>query len=614
MNEARLRIVDEQLHRGWCSYLDIALAINNAILALSEKELNNYGLNPFRKDDQVKGGRYKSIPSFNKQLLDKYRTFIGQDFMDIPQIWSLANEGRILARNGKKSSKEDLEYRTKIRNLLIEEKVDRQYGRQSAKSSVDNADRLNSQGEIDLKKVKFYRYKDRNYSLFTSGDYKKYNELKTKQKVRDKLADATETAVSGIDIKNVLYESDVILELAASDKIKQRIRLQNELNEYEDDVKAIIGNFQSSIAKIGKEKQTGWIRKTINYYKNILELAKSPLSNIDKRQLANHIHDFALFLASENQYQFLEERFEEVINIYQKLVFIQKHAIEDYISGENFFVEEDFNPEEAKAQLRRDKELVAEALLNFARVQLDNHKEGLAESILNKALNILDSECKVRANLLHLRAVVYSVSLKMDLAAHDINQAFECALSLGMEEPELLEIMVSRAELLRAGGEIQEAIRVYDDVISLCRQDKTFHEILASALMSKAMMHITPEDMEIAASLISEALAIFRYLYTQQPDRILPNLLSAKYIQMIIFSQRGDIKNAVKTGNSIINSFFKANRTLKTLCVQEVVQTLLYMKNLYQSLGQRDNESTIDAKIAEIKKRYQDIINPLLLQ
>ncbi len=53
--------------------------------------------------------------------------------------------------------------------------------------------------------------------------------------------------------------------------------------------------------------------KKINFYKNILELAKSPLSNIDKQQVTNHIHDFVLFLASENQYQMLGDRFEETI-------------------------------------------------------------------------------------------------------------------------------------------------------------------------------------------------------------------------------------------------------------------------------------------------------------
>ena len=609
MNERRLRIVDKYLHKGWCSYLDIAMAICEAIDNYEGNPLEQFGIEKFVPGED----KYYASCSYNKQMIEKLRSSIGQDFMDIPEIWALANEGRLLSRDGKKSSDEDKKYRTKIRNLLIEEKVDRQYDCRSTKSSYNDDARRNSEGEIDLNRVKFYRYKDRNYSLFTSGDFKKYQEIKRKQKVRNKLASATETAVSEIDIKDVLYESDVILEPAVSEKIKQRIRLQNELKEYEDDVKTIIKSLQSSISEIGEEKRRGWIRKTINYYKNILELAKSPLSNIDKREMANHIHEFALFLASENQYQFIGNRFEEIINIYQKLVLIQKHSIDDYLSGEDFFIEDAFNPKDALIQLQRDKDLVAEALFHFARVQFDSHKVDYAESILSKALNMASAESVIRAKLLQLRAIIYSVSFKMDLAADDIEEAYKCALSSGMEDTGLSEIMVSHAELLRAKGEILEAIRVYNEVISICRCSKTNDEMLASVLMSKAMVVLPHDNME-AGTAITEALSIFSNLYAKEPDKIFPSLLSAKYIKMLVYSQVGDIPNAIEMGENIVRTFFKANDILKTLCVQEIVQTLLFMKELYQALGQKENEVIIEAKFVEIKELYHDIINPLMLE
>ena len=615
MNEARLRIVDKYLHKGWCSYLDIALAINDAIVSYKGDSLEQFGLMKFEPGKRS----YNSSCSFNKQLVDELRSSIGQDFMDIPEIWALANEGRLLSRDGKKSSQDDQEYRSNIRNNLIEEEVRQQYTTGYKRSQVDKNTtskdpRKNRDGEIDIKKVKFYRYKDRNYSLFASGDFKKYQAIKTKLKVKSKLASATETAVSEVDVKNVLYESDVILEPAVSEKVKQRIRLQNELKEYEDEVKAIIKNLQSSITTIGEDKRRGWIKKTINFYKNILELAKSPLSNIDKRQVANHIHDFALFLASENQYQLLGDRFEEAISIYQKLVLIQKHSIDDYLSGEELFAVEGFEPENARQQMQRDKELVAEALLHFARVQFDSHNADYAESILSKALNMASAESEIRAKLLQLRAIIYSVSFKMDLAADDVEEAYKCALSSGMEETDLSEIMVSRAELLRAKGETQEAIKVYDEVISICQRYETNEEMLASALMSKAMLHLSPDSIEVADTSITEALSIFSNLYAKEPDKILPSLMSAKYIKMLIATQSGDIPNAIETGESVIDSFYSANDILKTLCVQEVVQTLLYLKELYQALGQKENESFIDAKFAEIKEQFKDIINPLLLQ
>lgn len=614
MNEARLRIVDKYLHKGWCSYLDIALAINDAIVSYNGDSFKQFGLMKFEPGKRS----YNSSCSFNKQLVDELRSSIGQDFMDIPEIWALANEGRLLSRDGKKSSQDDQEYRNNVRNNLIEEEFRPQYTTGSKRSQADNDTtsqdpRKNSDGEIDIKRVKFYRYKDRDYSLFASGDFKKYQTIKLKFKVKSKLASATETAVAEVDVKNVLYESDVILEPAVSEKVKQRIRIQNELKEYEDEVKTIIENLQSSITTIGEDKRRGWIKKTINFYKNILELAKSPLSNIDKRQVANHIHDFALFLASENQYQLLGDSFEEAISIYEKLVLIQKHSTDDYLSGEELFSEEGFEPENARQQMQRDKELVAEALLHLARVQFDSHNVDYAESILSKALNMASAESAIRAKLLQLRAIIYSVSFKIDLAADDIEEAYKCALSSGMEETELSEIMVSRAELLRAKGETQEAIKVYDEVISICQRYETNEEMLASALMSKSMLLLSPDSMEAANAAITEALSIFNNLYAKEPDKILPSLMSAKYINMLVVSQSGDIPNAIEIGESVIDSFYKANDTMKTLCVQEVVQTLLYLKELYKALDQKEKELALDDKFAEIKEQHKHAINPLLL-
>lgn len=79
---------------------------------------------------------------------------------------------------------------------------------------------------------------------------------------------------------------------------------------------------------------------------------------------------------------------------------------------------------------------------------------------------------------------------------------------------------------------------------------------------------------------------------------------------MLIASQKGDIPNAIETGESVIDSFYNANDILKTLCVQEVVQTLLYLKDLYQALGQNYRKLAIDMKFAEIKEQYKEVINP----
>ena len=91
MNEARLRIVDKYLHKGWCSYLDIALAINDAIVSYKGDSLEQFGLMKFEPGKRS----YNSSCSFNKQLVDELRSSIGQDFMDIPEIWALPNEAEM---------------------------------------------------------------------------------------------------------------------------------------------------------------------------------------------------------------------------------------------------------------------------------------------------------------------------------------------------------------------------------------------------------------------------------------------------------------------------------------------------------------------------------------
>lgn len=607
MNEARLKIIDKYLHDGWCSYLDIAKIINDAI---QDNDINPYGIKKFRPS---KGSCHDS---YNKQLIEWFRGSIGQDFMDIPEIWALVHENRMLIRDGRKSTKEDQEYRSLIRSRLIEEELRPQYGFTSNRIRENNIDdpRKNSEGKIDIKKVKFYRYKDRNYSLFISGDYKIYQEKRLKLKLKSRLADATDAVVSKKDVKSVLYESDVILEPVVSDKIKQRIRLQNELKEYEDEVKFIIKNLQTSITSINEEKRRGWIKKTINFYKNILELAKSPLSNIDKRQVANYLHNFALFLASENLYQMLGNRFEEVIRIYHKLVLIQKHNLDDYLSGAELFADEKFDLDEARSQMQNDKRLVAEALFHFARVQFDSHNTDYAKTILEKALDIASDKSTIRAKLLHLRAIIDSVTCNFDSASKDIEEAYKCAVSSDMEETELSEIMMSRAELLRAKGDWQKAIKEYDDVISIYRRDETSRESLASALMSKSMLHLSPGNLEMANTAISEALDIFTNLYAKDPDRILPSLMSARYIQMLIASKNGDIANASEIGERIIGIFDKANETLKTLCIHEVIQTLILLKELYTVSGKGKSIMVIEAKFSEIKNQHKYIIDPLLFQ
>lgn len=582
MNEARLKILDKMLHKGWCSYLDIAKALYHAMGGFTSEK---YGIT---KDIEEKSRGW----SFNKYLIDCYHNHIGHDLFDITEIWILAHEDRLLS----KGNKDDQAYRSIIRNKLIIEEKRPQY-----KTPVTDPEAKTEKGEVDLKRVKFYRYRDPNYSLFDSGDFKIFDDKIKKKRAKSSFAKATKKNISDEAVNSVRFEPDTPLDEEVSLQIKQSIILQEELEEFEQQSKDIINRLSSKIERSAKEKDERWISQSIKLYKNILELAKNPLSNVDKRQIAAHVHDLAFFLATENQYHLLGERFEEAIDIYQKLLLEQKHILEDYAADAEGFDKDPVNPKALKKQMLHDQEMVAEALLSLARVRFDRHDTENAKSLLDKALNLSADGSQCMARILHLRGIIYSVEGDNNSANTDIEQAYKFAVSSDLDINERLSIMMSLAELLQAEGKSDETAHLYDDIIDQCRNlENPSDEILATALMSASLIHLSNGDIAKADKEIADAIHLFEALYANEPDKILPNVLSAKYIKTLILGQQGLFNDAIDTGEWIIKQYEQSNETLKALCTQEAYQTLLYLKELYQATGNESEIQRLDEMLGAI--------------
>lgn len=582
MNEARLKILDKMLHKGWCSYLDIAKALYHAMGGFTSEE---YGIT---KDIEEK----PRFQSFNKYLIDCYHNHIGHDLFDIADIWILAHENRLLS----KGNKDDQVYRSIIRDKLIVDEKRPQY-----KTPVTDPDAKTEKGEVDLKRVKFYRYRDPNYSLFDSGDFKIFDDKIKKKRAKSSFAKATKKNISDDAVNSVRFEPDTPLDEEVSLQIKQSIILQEELEEFEQQSKDIINRLSSKLERSAKEKDERWISQSIKLYKNILELAKNPLSNVDKRQIAAHVHDLAFFLATENQYHLLGERFEEAIDIYQKLLLEQKHILEDYAVDAEGFDKDAVNPRALKKQMLHDEEMVAEALLSLARVRFDKHDTDNAKSMLDKALNLSADGSQCMARILHLRGIIHSVEGDNNSANTDIEQAYNFAVSSDLDINERLSIMMSLAELKQAESNTVEAERLYDDIITQCRNIETpSDEILATALMSASLIHLSNGDIAKADKEIADAIHLFEALYVNEPDKILPNVLSAKYIKTLILGQQGLFNDAIDTGEWIIKQYEQSNETLKALCTQEAYQTLLYLKELYQATGNESEIQRLDEMLGVI--------------
>lgn len=595
MNESRLKILDRLLRKGWCSYLDIAKEYLKTIEPYTAKEAKSrYGLT-----FTINSNEERKQMSVNRQLLDAFRSAIGQDFLDIVDIRALVYENKVLIRDygkSKKLSKEeknkrkklleaDRKERGKIREEIFEEKSKSQYGVLSAKPkketdlSYDLYDRLDREGKIDIGRVTFYRYKDRKYSVFDSGDFKKYREIKEKIALRKSLEGATETATKDIKVRSVLHEPDVILETGVSEKVKQRIRIENELKETEQEVREIIARLKKEIALLEDNKKKDWIKKTVNYYKNILELAKSPISNVDKRELAGHIHDFAFFLASENQYQLLDGRFEEAIGIYQRLMLVEKHRLEDHLAGENLFEAEEFDIEKATRQLAEDRDMVAGALLHYSRVLFDSHDVEKATSYIDRALEIANPGSAAEARLMQLKAIISSVRLDIESASEWMEKAYLRAGNAEIDMAELAEITTSYAEIKRAEGDLQRAVELYNDAVAIFRETGQ-REGIAAAQMGIAMIYLTAGMGNEAETAISESVALFQELYSLEPERHLPGYMAAVLVFMMILQGKGETEIAIEIGKDAMKAYEKGNETLRSLCGQEFTQIQMLLKEL----------------------------------
>lgn len=560
----RLEIIDFLLQNSWQSYYDFAKSI-------------------FGKDGRV----FSYDADFKSN-----RSTIVQDFRLIQDIWYCARYGAAIPKVKSKSEKDPI--RAEIISKVFECKTKKLFDSSKAPELIKGKDEYFSNPLVT-----FYRYKDSKYSIFGSGDYEKYIAFKTKNRAKKSFNDSLDRSVTDIEVNNALQDSDVVLEPEVSAQIKRSIRLQEELKEFEQGSKQIVDSLLLKISSESDQKKKRWVQDTIKYYGNVLELVKNPLSNYKPEEVATKIHEFAYFLASENQYHILGDRFDEALLIFLKLQRERKHLIDDAEQG--FCSQQDVDVKSMKEQAQRDDETVSSILVSIARVNLDSGNVDKAKELIDRAESFSKSKTLIKAQLLHLKAVVESISGDNKKSLSLINDALDIFNLLGLERThDNLEALASKAELLQRLGCNSDATSIYSQLLEFGQGCNSDQGVLADASLNLALLSLNEGQIDKAEIYIDSALPAVQSLYLKEPDKYLPNLMNAKYVKGLILMQKGDISESIKVLEQTVQIIPNKRPDLISLCGMELLEVSITLRDLYLSIGDNVKADETSTKIKEL--------------
>lgn len=584
MNEARLRIIDKLLQKGWQSYYDIAKVIHESFV--TEKQ--------FGKLKKWSGVVHDS-DCFYDALLTEYRPSLSHDILDIPDIWAYSHHGK-LSKKGK-STGEKNQLRAEARTAILDIKEQKEF-----KSNEDPELYIKNEKKFrENPTVQYFKYKNPKYSIFDTGDYEKFLAQGTKKRTKSAVERSIKESITKAEVDSVLNDSDVVLDEAVSNQIKRSILIQEEIREFAQESRNIVESFLKDISTKSEQKKRNWVKETVNKYKNILELVKNPLSKYNPREIADQIHEFAFFLATENQYHLLGNRFDEALTIYQKLRREQRHLIEDIEQGLITADEAVIDVIQTKEQMAQDDESVTSILLSIARVSLDSGDEKKAKELIKKAKGLSGGESLSYARICHLESVIAGMDGNVNQALTLVDEAFKIIDTIDLENSaEGIAILASKAELMQRMGKTAEAKELYGALLAKDCADDAAREMRTSAYLNLAVINFSEGQIEEADRNVTVALSEFQALYGKEPDKHLPNVMTAKYIKGLALMHLGDMESAISILEEA-SSMVPDNRPdLYALCGAELLEIYVTLHDLYASTGYFDRANDMSIKAKEL--------------
>lgn len=576
----RLILIDRLLHEGWHSFFDFA----QAIYAGPNKIMNVFHYYSDFKDCEIRGS-------------------IAQDFRRIQEIWAFTHLGETIKTGHDKSKKNPI--RAEVNNRLFNLQKRPQFTSSKVPELYSEKEKIYKSNP----KVIFYKYKDPKYSLFKSGDYDRFVAFQTRKKNKKSLENSLKKSVTDSEVNQAQFDPGFVPEPVVSAQIKRSIRLQDELKEFEKGSKHIVESLLEKISTETDQKKRRWVQKTVNFYRNILELVKNPLSNYNPREIADQIHEFAFFLATENQYHLLGNRFDEALAIYQKLRREQRHLIEDIEKGLVTGEEANIDIGQAREQMAKDDESVAAILMSMARVRLDSGEVDSAKTALEQAKALSGKPSLVNAQVCHLESIIAGLEGNIERAAGLVEEAFSAIQMLNLEDSnECAAILASKAELLQRTGDTEGAKALYESLIAKDDVDETVREARASAALSLAMINLSEGQVEEADKNVNIALSGFEKMFETEPDKNLPNLMTAKYIKGLVLMHKGDFMGARAILEEAGAMVPDTRPELLALCGTELLEINVTLLDLYAGLGDSAKAEAASGKAKQILSSIGSII------
>lgn len=580
MNEARLRIIDKLLQKGWHSYYDMAKAIHESFL--TEKQ--------FGKLKKWTGVVHDN-DCYYDALLTEYRPSLSHDILDIPDIWAYSHQGK-LSKKGK-STGEKNQLRAEARAAIIDIKEQKEFKSSDAPELFIKSEKRFRENPM----VQYFKYKNPKYSIFDSGDYEKYIAQGTKKRTKSAVERSIKESITKAEVDSVLHDSDIVLDEVVSNQIRRSILIQEEIREFAQESRNIVESFLKDISTKSEQKKRNWVKETVNKYKNILELVKNPLSKYNPREIADQVHEFAFFLATENQYHLLGNRFDEALTIYQKLRREQRHLIEDIEQGLVTAEEADIDVLQTKEQMAQDDELVASILLSIARVRLDSGDIDRAKTALRQAKPLSSENSLVRAQVCHLESILAGMEGDTEAAINSVDEAEGIIHALKLEESaDGLAIMASKADLLQRLGNVVEAKTIYENLLAKGYEEEDAREVQVSSHLNLAILNLSAGQIEEADKNISEAIKGFEKLFVNESDRILPSLLSAKYIKGLVLMHQGNLEASISILEEASAIVPEKRPDLQDLCASELLEIYVTLHDLYQAMNESEKVEGIAQK------------------
>lgn len=431
VGDTRILIIDRLLSKGWTSYLDMDIALNEYYKSIKSK-----GYVAPCKDDKEYYSKIKGNESNIKV----------SDIPHMVDVWALVHRGvdieGILEREKKRGGKvSENPLRDEMKQLFIEiHSIDPDDKVELDKHCLSNDTLKYIRGRHARgQKLLLFRYKEKGYSI--RDDLKKYNEdegLQSSLQIQRNISTDIFYDIDDAAKYDIIPDPDVI------DRKVRALIIETLKNELIRDTTGAVWKRLEKIDGLKKSKPQGWMANTSNTYLNAIYDGQGILEGID---LGPVLHNYGSFLLDGKDYNQSQYFLNEGLDSLRKIM----------LSGND-----------------KAKEEYAQILQNLAvlHITLGNYEKAEEESL--ESLSIFRKLAEANksfiygvAILLNTLAGLHINTRKLDLVEEEYEEAIRIFSKISEDEPTkflymLVESVTSLARYYQLVGRLDESVEAYE--------------------------------------------------------------------------------------------------------------------------------------------------------